>query len=714
MSFVEPLFLAGLLAAALPVIVHLINRRKAVRVDFPALAFLLQSNRRESRGIKVRQWMLMALRILVIAFLAFSLAKPFVLSSTGVTASERLPTATVFVVDTSYSMGHGDWWARADEEFAKLRKRLRPWDEVALVTTAPGAPRPVDRLTGNHRELTDAFDELSPGEHRTHLVDALLAAGEVLQSSKLPNRRIVVLSDLAEGGFPQQLEPDDPLDFPVVFVPLRDAETPPNLSIERVDYEQEGSSREPVWRIDVVVQNRSDSPQKVEIRLEVDEVDAAGGLLEVEPNKTAKHTFRHRIDGTGIKQGLVRLVDADELDADNRRYFVIRLRDSIRTLLVNGDASSIAFRDEMFFLERALNPRAETDSNVIPTLTTREGLETLELAEFDVVVLGNVAKVSPAVGRKLEEFVAGGGGLMITMGNQVDVASYNQTLGNLLPKPLRGMKQLALRDDPDAPIKVTRFGPARRQHPVFRVFQLPGGTSLQQVSVFSYMLLEPSPPEQSELVLSYEDNAPAILERKVDRGHVLLLTTSVDADWTDLPFQPAFLPLTRRSIQYLARRATSAGTTRHVVGEKTRIEVSGFVRERAIVTGPEDLRLALSPVDGAIEFTPMSAGMYAIWADDTNDGNRIDALTFTANVDTEESRLTPLREETLARWVSDEDDDGEAAGGVRTAEKRVNLWPFFLFCITVFLLAETVLGTRRSVLARIGRMILQRSEPKID
>lgn len=716
MSFVDPLFLLGLAAAALPVIVHLINRRKAVRVDFPALAFLLQSNRKEARGIKVRQWLLMALRVLVIAFLAFSIAKPFVLSSSGVTASERLPTATVFVVDTSYSMAQGDWWERATDEFEARSRRLRPWDEVALVTTAPNAPRPVARLTGNHNDLEDAFEALEPGEHGTHLIDALLAAGEILSPSELPNRRIVVFSDLAEGGFPQQLEPDKPLEYPVEFVSLRDDDVAPaNLSVESVEYEQEGSSREPIWRIDAMVQNRSDVAKKVEVRLEIGGVDVGGGLLDVEANKSAKHTFRHKIDGSGIKEGVVSLIDADELEPDNRRYFVVRLRDTIRTLLVNGEASSIAFHDEMFFLERALNPRTNTNSNIVPELTTREGLETIDLGEYDVVVLANVAKITPTSSRKLQDFVSGGGGLLIAMGDQVDVTAYNQTLGTLLPKPLRGMKQLAERNDPDAPIKVTRFGPPRQQHPVFRVFQLPGGSSLQHVSVFSYMLLEPSPPEQSQLVLSFEDNAPALLERIVDRGRVLLLTTTVDDEWTDFPFQPAFLPLTRRAVQYLARRATSAGSTRHVVGEKTRLEVASFVRKRAIVTGPGDLRLALEPVDGAIEFTPMRAGMYSIWADDTEDeANRLDALAFVANVDTEESRLTPLRAETLGRWTGEVDSDATDAMAENAPEKRVNLWPFFLFCVTLFLLVETVLGTRKSVLARLWRLVLRKPEPTIE
>lgn len=714
MSFVEPLFLLGLLAAGLPVVVHLINRRKAVRREFPALKFLLQSQRKESRGIKVRQWLLMALRILVIALLAISLAKPFVLSSAGVTASERLPTATVFVVDDSYSMANEGWWEAAENAFSQRYDRLRPWDEVALVTTAPGAPRPVPRLTGTHGDLEEAFEKLSPGEHDTHLVDALLAASEILSASELPNRKIVVLSDLARGGFDETLHPDEPIPYNVELVEIRNDDVA-NLAIESVDYEQEGSTREPVWRVDATIRNFGDQDAKTEIRLKIDGQTAAGGLVEVPAGKTVRHTFRHKLEGTGIKEGLVELVDADGLETDDRRYFVVRLRDTISTLLVNGEPSSIPFHDEMFFLERALNPRMDTDSNIVPDLTTREGLENMDLGGYDVVVLANVAKVTPATAKKLQTFVESGGGLLVAMGDQVDTAAYNQHLGSLLPKPLRGLKQLAQRTDPDAPVKVTRFGPPRRDHPVFQVYQMPGGASLQAVEVYSYMLLEPSPPEQSELVLSFKDNAPALLEREVGRGRVLLLTTTVDDEWSDLPFRPAFLPLARRAVQYLARRATSAGQTRWTVGEEVKLEVASVLDERAVVTGPDDLRTVLEPIDGAISLTPRKSGLYEVWADSTEDeSNRINSLAFAVNVDTRESDLHRLDEDALAPWTAGDRDPETTGVRANLPEKRMNLWPMFLFVVTLLLLVETMLGARRSVLMRIWRVITRRPETPVE
>lgn len=713
MSFVEPLFLIGLLAAAVPVVVHLINRRKAVRVPFPAVRFLLQSNKREARGIKVRQWLLMALRILLLVALALALAKPFFLSSSGVEASDRLPTATVYVVDASYSMGQGEWWSDTKEELERRVDRARPWDEVALVLAIEGTPSPVPRLSTDLSDLEDAVDELEVTEQQTDLIGGLTAAANILAGSQLPNRRIVLLSDQSVGGFPLGAQPEKV--FPYMFEAWnpRDETAPANIAISNVDYVQEGSGAEVVWRIDAVVRNFSDEVANPEIRLVVEDRTVAAGKVRIEAGETASHTFRHKLEGEGLKAARVELIGPDELEVDDVRHFALLLASTIRTLLVNGEPSGVSFRDEVFFLERALNPRGDSESNIVPELTTREGLATRDLSDYDVVVLANVSQVGPATAKKLEEYVSSGGGLMFVMGDQVDVDAYNQQLGTLLPKKLRGLKQLALRDDPDAPIKITRFGAAQRRHPVFRVFDMPGGASLQDVEVFSYMLLEPSPPEQAQTLLSYKDAAPALLERRVGDGRVLLFTTSVDDEWTNLPYRPPFLPLSRRSVQYLARRATSEGGSKVVVGDKVEMEVESLVSERVVIVGPEGSRTILEPIEGKVAFTPLRSGIYEVWADsdDPDEGKELDALGFAVNIDVEESRLEALPEGTLAPWF---ESDPEGRGGYDGPQKRVNLWPMILFGITVLLLLETVLGARRSVLLKIWRGVTRQPEPDVE
>jgi hypothetical protein len=721
MSFLEPLFLIGLAAAALPVLVHLFNRRKAIRREFPAMAFLLESNKKVARSLKVRQWLLMALRILGVALLALALAKPYVFSTEGVTASERLPTAVVYVVDTSLSMGHDGWWDEAEERFDESMDRLRPWDEVALISTANRESWRA-RLGDDHGAIRESFDELAPTDRSTDPGEALVAAADVLTTTQLPNRRIVLITDRARGGFPMGTEPDEPIPYPVDVLSVRDEddEHPANLVVTRVEYRQEGSSQESRWRIEASVRNTGPEPATdVEVHLLVDdELEAAGRIARIEPGRSERHVFRHTHDASGLQRAAVALGDGDRLPADDRRHFTFRSRDRVRALLVNGEPSSILYSDELFFLERALNPRQDSESNIIPTSITLDGLLSRDLESFDVVVLANVARLTPAAITKLETFVEGGGGLLVAMGDQVDVDNYNKNLDALLPKPLRGLKKLATRDDPDAPVKITRPGSLRHQHPIFRVFSATGGSSLQTASIYSYMLLEPSAPERSKTLLSYKDNAPALIERRVGHGRVLLLTTTLDFEWTDLPVRSAYLPLMRRSVLYLARRAASRGKERPVVGEKMRIEVSGMVQERVILHTPGEGRVVLEPEDGVVTFTPERAGLYTVFADSDegdSDRNRLDDLAFAANIDVDESDLRALPDGALEPWLAPSTgEDARGEGAASGPRRRVNLWPTILFVITMVLLAETVIGTRRSVFRKLWNKLRGREASPLE
>ena len=710
MNFIEPLFLVGLLAAGLPVLIHLINRRKAVKQAFPPLKFLIQSQRRVATGIKVRQWLMMAIRILVLTLLVLALAKPFFLSASGLTASERLPTATVFVVDTSLSMQSGNWWQEAQSLANNEMDALRPWDEVALVVAGPETIPQIDRFTTDHGRLRTLIGDLTPGGHRANMREAIQLGADLLAGSQLPNRRIVVITDLAEGGL--GTEPALEMPYPVSFLNVRSEQDPVSLAVVKATYEQEASQREAVWRIDATIENFSSTDaQDIETELEIDGEVVAASRINVPAHGSTKHTFRHKIadhDGTPVAAVQIR-ADDDVLEADNRFVIPIQGDASVETLVVNGEPSSVAYTDEIFFLERALNPKRDSVSAIVPVVTTREGFEAKDLKGFDVIILANVSHVSAGAAERLQKFVEGGGGLLITAGDQIDSQAYNQQLGGLLPKPLRGLKQLATRDDPDAPVKITRFGAMKRQHPVFQVFDLPGGDTLQSAVVFSYLLLEPTAAAESDTLLSFKDAAPALIERRVGKGRVLLFTTGVDLDWTDLPTRTAYLPLVQRTVNYLARRATSEGRTQWSVGDEVVLDVTSLVEERVIVLGPEDTREVVTPMDGLAKFRPRAAGDYVIWADAEDDPeNRLAMLDFSVNVNTAESRLVMTDSSAIAS------SDAELESGDTANNRRVNLWPTFLFLVTVLLLLESVVGTRRSVLARIWRAITRQPEPTFD
>ncbi len=730
MSFLEPLYLAGLLAAAVPLIIHLINRRKAVHQPFPALKLLRESDRKEARSLKVRQWILMALRILAVALLVFALAKPYLLSDASAGSSDRLPSSVVFVVDDSLSMHHGDWWSAATDRLGRELEALKPWDEAALITTAR-TDGPVGRLTNEKGKLKRAASSLEARQTAGSLPNAILRAGDILSTSELPNRRIVVISDFTAGGFPTSASGVSAVDYPVRQISVREGnDTRPNLAVTGVSYSQQGPAREGRWVVRAEIENFSDRPvEDIEVDLRVEGKVVASRLVdELEAGATRAVSVNHTVKGAGLRRGVVEIGNPDalddRLDLDNRRHFTFRMKKNVEVLLVNGAPSSVAYRDELYFTVRALNPGQTSESSLVPTVVTPDGLADKTLENFDVILMANVARLDEAASEQLRQFVRDGGGLFVAMGDQVEADAYNERLGPLLPKPLRRIKRLAQRDDPDAPVKITRIGASERTHPVFRIFDMPGGQALQSARVYKYMLLEPTTPEESTVLLSYRDGAPALLERRVQKGRVFLLTTTIDRGWTDLPLRTAFLPMMRRSMLYLARRATSEGEERYAVGDVVKLDVTGLADRRVVVTGPESLRFVLEPEEGMVTLKPPVAGAYTVWSGEGSSeasetaSNRLDGLAFSVNVPLQESNLTPLSEGALTPWIDGNDDAEEAGDGTSNqragAVERLNLWPGLLFAVTLALLLETLVGTRRSVLRRLWRRVTFQDEPDIE
>ncbi len=712
MSFLEPLFLIGLLAAGLPIIVHMMNRRKAVKVAFPAMRLLHESNKRTARSIKVRQWLLMAARILGLLLLALALSKPFFLSEEGLAEDERMPTASVIVLDDSASMQHADWWEEARSSALSQVEQTRPWDELALLATSD-EKLGSERLSTRHQEVRTQLDGIEVSDLKGDVRARLQGAAAMLKTSQLPQRKIVLITDTAGMQELVGVDLDAELGARVQFVDVR-GELPSveveNLSITRVHYEQD-SSEAKSWRIVASVKNHGAKPvSDVEVRLILDgKVLTAGRIATLAAGEESEQVFTHRQPTQISAPASVQLVSQDRYPLDDTYHFVFRTRARINALLVNGETSSVVDEDELFFLSRALNPGRSTTEGIIPRVISPEGLLSEEMEKYDAIIFANVPRVSAVLAAKLVRYVESGGGVMFFAGDQVDADAYNTTLADLLPRPIRGVKELAQRSDPDAPVKITRPGVSDVKHPIFRAFTLPGGESLQSAEVYSYLLFDPSPTQESRQVLAFKDNAPALLERQVGKGRVLFFATSADIEWTTLPVRSAYVPFTQRAVQYLARRSSNVGEKGLRAGDPVKLEVGGLVKERVVIKGPlgqERERVVLEPEEGLVTLTPHYAGVYQVWAesDDPEQGTELVDLHFAVNVSPSESTLTGVSPEEMRQWLERQQEaKGESGepGSVTMREKRVNIWPKLLFLFTLILLAETVLGTRRSLIEKV-------------
>lgn len=715
MRFLAPGLLAGLALAALPIIIHLINRRRAVRRAFPAIEFLLRSEKKIARKLKVKQLLLLLMRVLILLFVPLAMAQPYLLSESGSTAADRLPSALVIVLDDSFSLSHVEAgessWDWVTEQLDETLDGLRTWDQVALVLAHEDATTPVPELTEDHSEVRDALDDLAGPSHRgSDLAGALTLAAEIHAAGQLPVRRTLVLTDSTQRAWDGvEAMPPDFLamlgELEVVQRPLPEGGAG-NVAFVEAGFGEPSTGAEGDIELWATIQNFGDYARpETRVDLVLDGQVLGTALVQLDANASVTQTFTVALPEGGLHRAEMRLRGGDiNMTADDRVFLTVHMDRQVRALLVNGDPRNVPYRDELFYLERALGVGGVDESGISVHIEGTEGLDE-SFSDYDVVVLSNVARLSQVQVAELTAFVEAGGGLLFSLGSQVDADQYNELFGALLPKRLRSVRELCSPRDPDAGLLATRLARLESSHPVFRVFDLPGGESIQSVSVYSYMLLEPSPLGRSETLLSYGDGGPALVERAVGSGRVALLTTSIDRDWTDLPIRTAFLPLMRRTVRYLARRGATEGGQTGTVGERFSLDVESQSPERVTIIAPNQERYVLTPrggAEGTVSMVPETPGHYEVRLDIAGEERAFDELMFSVNVPSDESDPLPP-------------DDGFVAGVVEAArlaafqgdptdvpERRVSLWPPMLFLAVILMYAESMLAARRRFWQRIG------------
>ncbi|MFT4703883.1 MAG: hypothetical protein ACI81R_001578 [Bradymonadia bacterium] len=703
MSFSNPLLLLGLLAIAVPIAVHLINRQRAQRQPFPALAFLLKSNERIARSLKLKQWLLLALRIAVFALLPLAMAQPSL--RCGAPAADagdgRLPTSVVLVLDDSGSMSGG---TSGDSRYAAalaaadgLIDDLRAWDEVAVVFASTTTDVPSRDLTDDHRVVSDAVQGRAPRFGTSDLNAALQEAAAIQRTSRLPQRRTVVFSDDTQVAWPSSTDAGAWADVGRLIFASQPAPTG-NCAVTSLTWEPSGETDALALRFDADVRCTGSAAQAggalaASLAVDGDEVAAARGEMDADGRATLQ--FVHRMVETDASEVRVTLEPTIGPSFDDERVAAWVADRRVRVLVINGDPRSVAYNDETFYLRRALQAGASTGAGADVRVVNADSVPAFSNDDTDVVVMANVQTLTVAQVAALRAFVERGGGLLIGAGNQVDATRYNSVFGDLLPKPIRDVKLLVDPDAPDAALYATRLAEVDALHPIFRVFAQPGGESIQNTRVFQYLLLVPESESAATIVASFGDGAPALVEHTVGRGRVMLWTSTLDIDWNDLAIRPPYLPFLHRTVDYLARRAGGGGLSVEL-GEPLRVDVSSLGAERLAVQSPSGEREVLVVESAELSVWPTEVGMHRVFAVIGGDEREVAELSFACNPPLAESDVTSMEAESLEAYsASTNQGTGDAERGVEAGERP--LWPGLLFLLLIVIYMETLVSVRRRV-----------------
>lgn len=549
--FLHPLYLYALIAASIPPLIHLLNRRRLKRIRFPAVRFVLLSQRRISRTYRLRHWILLALRTAAISLLALLLAHPIFQTGVGLFAGGG-PISLAIVLDNSLSMkwsGEDEGFKQAKQAARLLISSLNDGDRAALVPTNASDGGRI-RLKGERELLLKELDGVQISAGTADFSSALGKAYELLQEPAA-QKEIWLMTDTALTGWENfrisALGQHDPL-IPLKIVKIGGKGEAFNATIKEVKMRGQGVGVGLPIHLEAWIVNFSDKEIKdLLVQLNIDGQNREQKLISLPPKGESGVGFVFNLSQAGDHHGYVNL-KKDGLAGNPAFNFTLQAEDRLKVLVVDGDPQTSLVQSETFFLTRALNPAAERDSSLfLPTVIIPEGLGAVSLDAYQALILCNVPVIPDTLVPRLREYLRKGGGLLLFPGDRIQIDDYNAKLFHssppILPAAIKEKRVLSAA----AAEKIEVVDTA---HPALRGFADEIlMESLKSARVQGYLRTDIS---AGSTLLSLASGAPLLLEKKSGPGRVLFFTTAADRDWSDLPLKTAYLPLLQSLVSYLS------------------------------------------------------------------------------------------------------------------------------------------------------------------
>ncbi|MBM3820440.1 MAG: VWA domain-containing protein [Acidimicrobiia bacterium] len=673
MSFIAPLFFAALAALAIPVLIHLIQREKKQIQRFPSLMFVQKVPYRSVQRRRIHNWLLLCVRLAALALIILAFARPFVFREHAGGPVGQGAREVVILLDQSYSIGYGDRWERARAGAYDAIDGLGPNDRASVVLFSSGAEIALRSSTAADRaQMTAAVAAAKTNDMATRFSPGLKVAGSILADSPLPRREVVLISDFQRNGWRGEEGARLPRGTTVTPVAIGGAVDQPNVSVTAVSLARTAFESQERVAVTAAVVNRSTrSLSGGQITLEIGGRAIETERLDVEAQGSASVTFQP-VTVTSSTRGTVR-VGADALAADNAFNFVLSPAQPVRVVVVDRSGTATP----ALYLTRALAigdaPRFET------TVRGPDTLSDDDLRRASLVIVNDVA-VQAGLGRRLQRFVEGGGGVLVASGPRAAWPAE----ADLLPADI-GMPVDRTRES-------ARIGALEYGHAVFEPFRAPRSGDFAGARFYGYRAVTAKPDVQ--VLARFDGGAPALLERRVGTGRVLLWASTLDLSWSDLPLKPVFLPFIHRAARHLAAYAEPAPWL--TVGQVLDASTGSAAQQGRVVLTPSGRRL---PVDeeGSEVLELAEQGFYEVR------GQSGDAVlnVVASNVDPAESDLTPMdpKDIVAAAVGGSADASGAVADVPQTPdaqERSQRLWWYLLLLGIVLLAADTVISNRLS------------------
>jgi hypothetical protein len=571
LSFLNPGLLFGAAAAALPVILHFLSRRRARKMAFSDLRFLEQAQSRQARSLGVRRWLLLLLRVLALLAVVAGAAGP----RWGGLPSTAGGGSYLFVLDASASSqarrGSGTVFGAARDDVVGIVRQLPPGSSVQVIIAGGRTASLFGDWLPAGEAAAAAVATAVPGDGGFDL-DAVLreATRQVARAPGAPVD-IVLAGDLQ--GVPAAASWTEAAAALVrargVRVLLREVTADRGDAGGVVDVQVPRRALRPGEIAPVratVVPARSGQS----FTLELDGHPVAEAVATGPVGRPATLEFALSVPGPGLHAGWVR-TESDAMPADDRRPFVLAVPPRLAVLVVHGEdraGDGAAGRGGWRYLVEALAPGASVGPYAV-TVQSSDEITTGAIAASGVVVLVDPGPLGRVAQDALVARLRDGGGVFVLAGDPLVAAPLEASLLPALGQP----PVAAPRSAGGEGVHTRVVDPA---HPLLAGLDRDALRSITDIGWRHWLRLEPG---DSRVVLELTGGDPLLIEREVGEGRLALLAADLRPEADDLARSPMALPLLQRIVSWLGRDAGREGATEALVGQALR------VRPRAASSG---------------------------------------------------------------------------------------------------------------------------------
>ena len=680
LSFLNPALLWGLLALAVPIIVHFFNLQRPRQVLFSNVTFVKEVKKTVVKRLQFQKWLLLLARILAITALVIAFANPILVGEGEKALQGRRSVA--IVVDNSYSMtagnARGNYLQQAISLARNIVQAYSKQDEFLFMTTSDLR---LNNSFAEQEELLEELRQISAIQNiRTH-TDILNFLPDIFSRAENKVQELYFLSDFQESTVmtdSQTVVLNDTTRL-IKYLPLA-TRGQKNVYVESNQILSQILEKDkPIDFSMQLVNDGENLVRDLSARIVLEGKVAAISNTSLEANSQQQLELSFTPTQSGWLGGYVEL-DDNPVDFDNKRYFTLYIPEKEKVLVVENQVSpNVKLLYENLFDQFDV------------TFVSSRNLSAVQFSDYRSLILLGLQEFSSGLADKLKTFLEEGGSVMLFPGQNMDLPGVNQFLSSVQVGTFTPAVQVQ---------EGTKASVADLSHPIFqgifvrdqkkREFDAP--------TVFQYYPLTVNNSSIQNRIISLENQSPILLESKVGQGLMFTFSLFPGDTWTDLHVKTIFTPLMFRATQVMNQTQLIQSSMELGFFEPKSIRTQektliSLINEDGTSSAPEQFSQGGATTLN-FEKMELKEGIYQL----VQGEEELEKIAF--NISDLESKLQFLGEADLRRRLDQggygqisivEPKIDEISDEIRTEQEGVPLWKYLIVAAILFLLIEVLL-----------------------